>query len=73
MSTTPGHRITWYVWAGRERIRRTATMRGQWGYDVECECGWATHSGGAVRSYIERQIWMHKFSAACAAEQEATR
>ena len=55
------HRISWFVYAGREKIRHTAKMRGQWGYDVECTCGWKTHTGGAVRSYIEDLIWLHKF------------
>lgn len=67
---TPKARITWWVYTGatdpatgrRERIRRTAAMRGFWpGYDVECACGWATNTGGAVRSYIEQEVWMHKF------------
>jgi hypothetical protein len=59
--TTDRHRIRWYVYAGRERIRHTATMRGQWAYDAECiDCGWDTRTGGAIRSYIENRIWEHK-------------
>lgn len=63
-------RIIWWVYTGgtdengrRERIRRTATMRGQWpGYDAECLThGWESHSGGAVRSYIEHEVWSHKW------------
>jgi len=62
------HRIRWFVYtgrvteAGRERIPRTAAMRGPWpaGYDVVCSCGWETRTGGAVRSYIEREIRWHK-------------
>ena len=53
-------RITWWVYAGSDRIRRTATMRGQWSYDATCTCGWDTRTGGAVRSYIEREIYFHK-------------
>lgn len=59
-NTTATHRIRWYVYAGSERIPRTASMRGLWGYDVECSCGWETRTGGAVRRYIEEAIWMHK-------------
>ena len=62
------HRISWWVYTGaivdgrRERIRRTATMLGRWpGYDGVCSCGWETHTGGAVRSYIEHEVWSHKF------------
>jgi hypothetical protein len=54
-------RIAWWVYVGRERIRRTSTMRGRWSYDATCSCGWDTHTGGAVRSYIEREIWTHKY------------
>lgn len=54
------HRIRWYVWAGGVRIPRTASMRGLWGYDVTCSCGWETRTGGAVRRYIEDQVWIHK-------------
>lgn len=63
-------RIIWWVYTGgrdengrRERIRRVSTMRGFWpGYDVECAThGWETRTGGAVRSYIEQEIWEHKW------------
>lgn len=59
---TAKHRVRWFVWVGTKRIPREATMRGQWGYDAECSCGWETRTGGAVRSYVEREIWMHKFN-----------
>lgn len=54
------HKIRWWVWAGNERIPRNAQMRGQWGYDATCSCGWDTHTGGAVRSYVEKEIYFHK-------------
>jgi hypothetical protein len=56
------HRIAWFVYvAPGQKIRRTASMRGRWpGYEVTCSCGWETHTGGAVRSYIEREVWHHK-------------
>lgn len=59
MATT-GHRISWFVYVDGKQIPRQATMRGQWGYDVKCSCGWETSTGGAVRSYIEREAWFHK-------------
>jgi hypothetical protein len=59
--TTPvKHRIAWFVYAGREKIRKTSTMRGQWGYDVECSCGWESHTGGATRGWIDQIVWEHK-------------
>lgn len=59
-TTATAHRITWWVYAGAERIRRTAKMRGSWGYDATCSCGWDSRTGGAVRSYVEREVWLHK-------------
>lgn len=59
-TTATQHKVRWFVYAGGEKIPHTATMRGQWGYDVECSCGWATKTGGAVRSYIKTEIWLHK-------------
>lgn len=63
MTTTSAHRITWYVYAGAEKIRRTGTMRGSWGYDVDCSCGWSTKTGGALRRYVEDLVWEHKHAA----------
>ena len=40
------HRATWWVYAGDELIRHTAAMRGTWGYEVKCSCGWQTRTGG---------------------------
>lgn len=54
------HRIAWFVYAGREKIRRTSTMRGIWGYDVECSCGWKSHTGGATKGYMDQLVWEHK-------------
>jgi len=56
-------RIRWYVWVrtydghrptGSERIPHEATMRGSWlGWDVECSCGWGSHTGGAIKARVE--------------------
>jgi hypothetical protein len=61
--TQTQHRMKWYVWAGGERMRHTATMRGQWGWDAECSCGWKSRTGGAVKSYVDQLVWEHKFFA----------
>jgi hypothetical protein len=63
-----GHRARWYVWAdgpeGRPvKIPREATMRGRWGYDVTCECGWQTNTGGATRTWIEGELMVHRILA----------
>jgi hypothetical protein len=66
------HRGTWYVYAGTEKIRYQATMRGQWGYDVECSCGrFSTNTGGAVRRYVEDELWDHRFSMQTEADKAA--
>lgn len=60
-----GHRIRWWaVGWDREgntfRIPRSSSMRGEWGWDASCSCGWETRTGGAVRRYVEREIRLHK-------------
>jgi hypothetical protein len=60
-----GHRITWYVWdsngADRTKIRHTASMRGSWpDWDATCECGWQSHTGGAIKASVQRDVWNHK-------------
>ena len=61
------HRIQWWAYAhdglGNEwKIRRSNTMRGSWGYDVTCSCGWETKTGGAIRAYLQREVRWHKMS-----------
>jgi hypothetical protein len=65
------HRIRWYVYAGSERIPRTARMRGVWGYDVTCSCGWETRTGGATRGYVEGEVWLHKYTASVDTSQSS--
>lgn len=58
------HRIKWFVWAvgnGRkEKLPHTASMRGTWGYDAECSCGWQSRTGGAVKRSVENMVADHK-------------
>lgn len=54
------HRIRWYVWSCGVRMPHEATMRGTWGWDAECSCGWETRTGGATRGYVRREVWLHK-------------
>lgn len=53
-------KITWFVWTGGERFPKTANMRGEWGYDAKCSCGYETRTGGATRKYVENQMRLHK-------------
>ena len=59
-----GHRITWWVYAGDERIRSQKSMRGAWGYDATCECGWDSKTGGGTAVSVGRAVNDHKADAA---------
>ena len=59
------HRATWWVYAGGQRIRYQKTMRGQWGYDVTCSCGWDSRFGGGVRSAVEEALGDHRYDEQC--------
>ena len=52
--------IKWFVYAGEEKIAHNSTMRGTWGWDAECSCGWKTVTGGAIRSCVANEVEMHK-------------
>jgi hypothetical protein len=52
--------IKWFVYAGEEKIAHNSTMRGTWGYDAECSCGWKTTTGGAVKSSVREDVELHK-------------
>lgn len=73
--TKAAHRATWWVYTGgpgRERIRRTATMRGRWpGYDVTCSCGWESRTGGATRHSVANDLWDHRYSAQVERDRQA--
>ncbi len=60
--TTEKVTIKWFVYAGEEKIAHNATMRGAWGYDAECSCGWKTTTGGAIKSSVIEEVQSHKFS-----------
>lgn len=63
MSAT-AHRIRHYVYgvAGdlTTLIPRQSGMRGDWGCEARCSCGWETHTGGATRAFIEGEVRDHK-------------
>lgn len=52
--------VKWFVYAGEEKIRYTSTMRGAWGYDAVCSCGYETKTGGGVRRYVLELMEDHK-------------
>ena len=61
------HRATWWVYVEPgnidTRIRHTAQMRGTWGYDVTCSCGWDSRTGGGTRRYVASTLEDHRWAA----------
>ena len=65
------HKARWFVYAGSEKIPYESTMRGTWGFDVECSCGWQSNTGGGTRRSVEEYLWDHRWAAQCEAERSA--
>jgi len=60
--TTDKVKISWFVWAGEEKLPRNATMRGSWdGFTAECSCGWI-HSDRTIYSYTLDAVKSHKYT-----------
>lgn len=56
------HRTRWFgiVPGTGEKIPRNGIMRGRdWGWDVKCNCGWATHTGGAIEARVREEVRAH--------------
>lgn len=66
-----GHTIRWYALAwdndGRqERLPRQPYMKAREGWrawEAACSCGWQTRTGGALASWIEKEVRWHKWEA----------
>ena len=71
--TVKAHKATWWVYAGPDRIRRTAQMRGQWGHDVTCSCGWDSRTGGGTKGYVTEALFDHRYEAQTEADRKAGR
>ena len=52
--------IKWFVYAGDEKIAYQSSMRGTWGFDAECSCGWESRTGGAIKSCVISEVQLHK-------------
>lgn len=52
-------RFRWFAVYDGQRYRRQASMRGTWGWDVVCTCGWDSRTGGATRTSVLRDIDDH--------------
>ena len=56
-----GHRMSWWAKDGTGlAVPRNQTMSaGDWGWDVDCQCGWKSATGGAIQAEVKRQIQDH--------------
>ena len=52
--------IKWFVWSQDVKMPYESSMRGTWGWDATCSCGWQTRTGGAVRSSVLENVRDHK-------------
>jgi hypothetical protein len=59
--TTEKVQIKLFVYSMGEKMPHTSSMRGNWGFDFVCSCGYESKTGGAVRSWINEAIQKHKW------------
>jgi len=52
--------IEWFaVFADGSKMRNNqGFVHNAW--DVKCSCGWETKTGGAIKSYMIKEVWSHK-------------
>jgi hypothetical protein len=55
------HKIKYWVYAGGELMRHSRNMVGFKMWEASCSCGWKTRTGGAIQSYIKREVQWHKW------------
>lgn len=58
--TETAPRIRWFAVTEGRRIPATKNLRGTWGWDATCSCGWDSRTGGAVLRYVREQVSLHK-------------
>lgn len=58
------HKVRWFARfpdsPADDWMPRQSSMRGAWGFDVRCSCGWETRTGGATESAIRTEVRFHK-------------
>jgi N6-adenosine-specific RNA methylase IME4 len=52
--------VKWFVWAGNEKVPFESSMRGTWGFDAKCSCGWESRTGGGTRTWLKELVRKHK-------------
>jgi hypothetical protein len=50
----------WAIPQSGERMPRQDSMRGTWGWDASCSCGWDSRTGGAVFRCVRQMVNEHK-------------
>lgn len=51
--------IKWFVFNGNEKTRYTGGV-GYRAWEASCSCGWESHTGGAIRTAVLRDVNEHK-------------
>ena len=67
---TSKHTIRWFVWAGGQKMPHRSDMRGMWGWDAHCSCGWQSRTGGATKRSVSKDVWLHRYEAALVNDKE---
>jgi hypothetical protein len=66
------HRISWWAYAWgmegpKELMPAKPYMKAREGWrswEATCSCGWQTRTGGALKTYVGRQVRRHKIEEA---------
>lgn len=64
------HRVRWFVVVDGERLPRQATMRGTWGYDATCSCGWDSRTGGGTERHVRELVANHRWDTSHPSERQ---
>jgi hypothetical protein len=56
-------KISWFGVSMGQRVPANKMMRGTWGWDATCSCGWDSKTGGGVRSWVKEEVELHKIYA----------
>jgi hypothetical protein len=53
--------IKWFYVVNGQKYRYVKGLIGVTAWEVSCSCGWESHTGGGVRSWLDELVFEHKF------------
>ena len=53
--------IKWFYVVNDQKYRYVKGLIGVTAWEVSCSCGWESHTGGGVRSWLDQLVFEHKF------------